>query len=81
MLALGLRVTVASSVSACWCALLLDRKVLSIPRGYPLPLGRCRRDVLHGYAGVGAEFLGLFEGAIPSIGVVAGLCCRNYSRR
>ena len=81
MLALGLRVTVASSVSACWCALLLDRNILSIPCGYALPLGRYPRGVLHGNDGVGAEFLDRFQGAIASIGVVACLCRRNYSRR
>ena len=68
-------------VSACWCALLLGRNILSIPRGYLLSLGCYRRGVLHGDAGVGAEFLGLCEGAVASIGVVACLCCRNYSRR
>ena len=55
--------------------------ILSIPRGYPLPLGRYRRGVLLGDAEVVAELLDLFEGTIASIGVVACLCCRNYSRR
>ena len=59
----------------------LGRMIQSIPRGYPLSLGRHRRGVLHGCAGGGADFLDLFEGAIASIGVVACLCCRNYSRR
>ena len=83
MLALSLRDSslVRRVVSACWCALLLGRKILSLPRGHPLQLGRYRRGVFHGYAGVGAELLGLCEGEIASIGVVACLCCRNYSCR
>ena len=69
-------------VSAYWCAFLLGRNIVSIPipRGYPLPLGRYRRGGLHGDAGVVAEFFDIFEGAFASIGVVACLCCRNYSR-
>ena len=67
--------------SACWCALLLGRMIPSISRGYLLQLGRYSRGVLHGYAAVRAEFLDLFESANASIGVVACLCCRNYSRR
>ena len=43
-------------VSACWCAFCLGRMIPSIPRGYPLQLGCHIRCVLHGYAGVGAEF-------------------------
>ena len=83
MLALSLRDSSLSRrvVFACCCALLLDRMILSIPRGHLLQLGRYRRGVVHGDAGVSAEFLGLFECAIASIGVVACLCCRNYSRR
>ena len=50
--------------SVCWCALLLARNILSIPHGYPLPLGRYRRGVPHGDARVGAAFLGLCEGSI-----------------
>ena len=62
MLALSLR---GSSLfrrvfSACWCSLLLGRTTLSIPRGYPLQLGRYHCGVLHGNAGIDAEFLGFF---------------------
>ena len=73
MLALSLRDSslFRRVVSTCWCALFLGRMILSIPRGYPLSLGRYRRGVLHGYAGVGAEFLDLFEDASASIDVVA----------
>ena len=62
-------------------AIASGRKILSIPRAYLLPLGLYHRGVLLGDAGVVAEFLDLFEGAIASIGVVAWLCCKNYSRR
>ena len=40
------------AVSACWCALLLGRMILSIPCGYLLPLERYGRGVLLGDAGV-----------------------------
>ena len=75
MLALSLRDSslFRREVSACWCALLLGRKVLSILRGYPLALGRYRHGVLHGDPGVGAEFLDLFQGTIASVGVVVCL--------
>ena len=38
-------------VSACGCALLSGGNILYIPRGYPLPSGRCCRGVFHDDAG------------------------------